>query len=158
MINEIYRIRFDKNTWSYIGTLRNEKKFNLNDHVFFAINGNEIARGTICGVELPPEENPEYRYKIKLPEDLIRQRMGDDFWKEKPDFDKVTLTCDRIFNSIEEAEESAIKNLELDYKIQKENIERYFKRLRGPEKPKSKFDKRLNDALKQAEEKRNEIL
>ena len=125
IINEIYRLRFMQDSWSYVGLLRNEKVFNLHDKVFFTINGNEIAKGEIVGVELPPEQNPEYKYKIKLPEDLIRQRMGDDFYKGK-NFDKVTLICDNIFSTIEEAKESAIAQLEKLYKLQKEEIESYF--------------------------------
>lgn len=132
-INEIYRLSFMKNYWSYVGLLRNEKKFNLNDQVFFVVNGNEIARGEIVGVELPPEQNPEYKYKIKLPEELIRQRMDrDEFYKDNPNFDRVTLICDNIFNTIEEAKESAIKQLDRMYELQKEEIERYFKRFEKP--------------------------
>jgi len=131
-INEIYRLCYMNNHWSYVGLLRNEKKFNLNDQVFFVVNGNEIARGEIVGVELPPEQNPEYRYKIRLPEKLIQQRLGDDFWKDKPDFDRITLDCEKIFNTIEEAKESAIKQLDRMYELQKEEIERYFKRFEKP--------------------------
>lgn len=127
-INEIYRLNFMNNYWSYIGLLRNEKRFNLNDNVFFVINKNEIARGVIVGVELPPEQNPQYRYKIKLPEDLIRQRMDQDEWyKDNPNFGTVTLICDSIFNNIKEAKESAIKKLNHMFELQSEDIERYFK-------------------------------
>ncbi len=126
-IKEIYRLNYMRNYWSYVGTLRNEKKFNLHDKVFFVVNGNEIAKGEIVGVELPPVDNPEYKYKIKLPEELIRQRMdNDDFYKGE-NIDKVTLICDSIFNTVEEAKESAIKQLDKLYKLQKEEIDRYFK-------------------------------
>jgi len=126
-IKEIYRLNYMRNYWSYVGTLRNEKKFNLHDKVFFVVNGNEIAKGEIVGVELPPVDNPEYKYKIKLPEELIRRRMdNDDFYKGE-NFDKVTLICDSIFNTVEEAKESAIKQLDKLYKLQKEEIDRYFK-------------------------------
>lgn len=125
-IKEIYRLNYMRNYWSYVGTLRNEKKFNLHDKVFFVVNGNEIAKGEIVGVELPPVDNSEYKYKIKLPEELIRQRMDyDDFYKGE-NIDKVTLTCGSIFNTVKEAKESAIKQLDKLYKLQKEDIDRYF--------------------------------
>jgi len=126
-IKEIYRLNYMRNYWSYVGTLRNEKKFNLHDKVFFVVNGNELAKGEIVGVELPPVDNPDYKYKIKLPEELIRQRMdNDDFYKGE-NIDKVTLKCDSIFNTVEEAKESAIKQLDKLYKLQKEEIDIYFK-------------------------------
>lgn len=126
-IKEIYRLNYMRNYWSYVGTLRNQKKFNLHDKVFFVVNGNEIAKGEIVGVELPPVDNPEYKYKIKLPEELIRQRMDNDDFYNGENFDKVTLICDSIFNTIEEAKESAIKQLDKLYKLQKKEIDRYFK-------------------------------
>lgn len=132
-INEVYRLNYMKNYFSYVGTLRNQKKFNLNDNVFFVINGNEIARGEIVGVELPPVDNPDYTYKIKLPEDLIREKMeSDDFYKGEG-FDKVSLNCDRIFSTIDEAKESAKKNLEHMYELQSKEIERYFSQFSGSE-------------------------
>jgi hypothetical protein len=126
-IKEIYRLNYMRNYWSYVGTLRNEKKFNLHDKVFFVVNKNEIAKGKIVGVELPPIDNAEYQYKIKLPEELVRLRMNDDDFYKGENIDKVTLICDSIFNTIEEAKESAIKQLDKLYKLQKEEIDRYFK-------------------------------
>jgi hypothetical protein len=115
-----------KDRFSYVGLLRNEKKFSINDKVFFSINNHDIAFGRIVGVELPPAENPEYRYKIELPEKLILQRMEHkDFYAGK-DIDKVDLNCDKIFSTIEEAKESAIKNLERMAELQRVEIDRYF--------------------------------
>lgn len=125
-INQIYRSRFLKDRFSYIGLLRNEKIFNINDKVFFAINGNEIAYGKIIGIELPPTKNPDYQYKIELPEELIRQRMEtEDFYAGK-EFDKIVLNCESIFSTVQEAKDSALKNLECMEKLQREEIERYF--------------------------------
>jgi len=126
-IKEIYRLNFMRDSFSYVG------RFNLNDNVFFAINGNEIARGEIVGIELPPVDNPDYIYKIKLPEDLIRRQMTrDDFYKGEG-FDKVELHCDKIFSTIDEAKESAKKNLEHMYELQSKEIERYFSRFSDSE-------------------------
>lgn len=125
-INQIYRVSFMKDRFSYVGLLRNEKRFNINDKVFFSINGNEIAFGRIVGVELPPVGNPEYQYKIELPEELIRQRMGFEEFYEGKEIDKVTLDCESIFSTAHEAKESALKNLERMEKLQREEIERYF--------------------------------
>jgi hypothetical protein len=125
-INQIYRVYYMKDKFSYVGLLRNEKKFNINDKVFFSINGNEIAFGRIVGVELPPAENPEYQYKIELPEELIRQRMELKKFYEGKEIDKITLHCGSIFSTVQEAKESALKNLERMEKLQREEIERYF--------------------------------
>lgn len=103
--------------WSYVGTLRNEKKFNLNNNVFFVINGNDIARGKIVGIELPPDENPEYIYKIRVPEQLVIH-TGQEYKK---------MVCDKIFNTLAEAKDSAIRQLENRYELQKKEINNYFK-------------------------------
>ena len=126
IINQIYRMPYLKDRFSYVGLLRNEKRFNINDQVFFSINGNEIAFGRIVGVELPPVDNPEYKYKIELPEELIRQRMEFEKFYEGKEIDKVTLDCESIFSTIKEAKESALKNLERMKNLQMEEIERYF--------------------------------
>ena len=128
IITEIYRLNYMRHDWTYIGLLRNEKKFNLNDSIFFVVNGNEIARGKIVGVELPPVSNPEYRYKIKLPKKLIKEQMDDEDFYKGENFDKVTLICDHIFNNIEEAKDSAMQQLEKLYQLQKSEIENYFKK------------------------------
>ena len=125
-IKQIYRVNFMRDSFSYVGTLRNQKRFNIGDRVFFSINGRDISFGNIVGIELPPVQNSEYEYKIQLPEEIIMQKMDrDDFFAGK-NFDKVVLTCERIFYTIEEAKESALKNLEIMAKLQKEEIERYF--------------------------------
>lgn len=126
MISEIYRVEYMRDRFSYVGLLRNEKRFNINDKVFFSIDNHDIAFGRIVGVELLPEQNPEYKYKIELPEDLIRQRMEQKDFYEGANVDKVVINCEQIFNTIAEAKESAIKNLDRMYKLQKEQIDRYF--------------------------------
>jgi hypothetical protein len=125
-INQIYRVPYMKDKFSYVGLLRNEKRFNINDKVFFSINGNEIAFGRIVGVELPPIDNPEYQYKIEIPEEIIRQRMEFKEFYEGKEIDKVVLDCESIFTTVQEAKESALKNLERMSQLQKEEIERYF--------------------------------
>ena len=114
-IKEIYKVRFQKYSWNFIGTLRNAKKFKLRQQVFVGI-GNEIFRGVIIGIELPPEENPDYTYKIQIPEEIADG--------------KITVTCDRLFNSIEEAELSALENAQIHYDLEKKEIENYFNQFR----------------------------
>lgn len=126
MINQIYRVNHMRNEFSYVGLLRNQKRFNINDKVFFSINNHDIAFGRIVGVELPLDQNPEYKYKIELPEELIQQRMDSKDFYEGVDIDKVELNCEYIFATIEEAKQSALKNLERMHKLQKEEIDRYF--------------------------------
>jgi hypothetical protein len=126
MIQNIYRLPYTKERFSYVGLLRNEKKFNLGDDVFFAHKNNEIVLGKIVGVELPPTENAEYLYKIKIPEELVRNNMDTDDFYGGRNFESVTLNCQYIFSSIEEAKESALKNLERMAELQRQEIERYF--------------------------------
>lgn len=122
-IKGIYKVNYFQDKYHFVGTLRNEYKFNLNDDVFFAVNGNEIARGKIVGVELPPTDNPECIYKVQLADDWGGK---EDWFVGKVPQDRITLTCESIFNSIEDAKASAIKNLEEKYALQKNEIERYF--------------------------------
>lgn len=120
-IRDIYEQSFIKNNFSYIGTLRNERKFDIHQNVFFSPSRYEgtIFRGIIIGVELIPEDNPEYRYKIAIPETIAKNKDYSNKTFENVD-------CSSIFDSIEQAKQSAISNLEHSYKIQKESIEHYF--------------------------------
>jgi hypothetical protein len=130
-ITDIYKLSYMSGAFSYAGTLRNEKKFNIGDKVYFAFSGNKIAYGFICGVELPPEQNPDYIYKIQISDWLLYNECN----KEVVDFmhskeigllENVVLKCDRIFSTIDEARTSAVKNLELIYKLEKSAIDIYF--------------------------------
>ena len=133
-INGIYRIHDmmgDSSSWSYVGLLRNEKKFDMGDLVFFAVGLNQIAKGEIVGVELPPKDNPEYRYKIKISDELLKSKVSEWCYTYDENFNKelgrVDLICDRIFTTLEEAKRSALQKAERMYKLQKDSIERYFK-------------------------------
>jgi len=125
-IKEIYRVNYFKDKYNFVGTLRNQYKFNLNDNVFFVINENEIARGRIVGVELPPSDNPEYSYKIQFPKDLLNKHLSFEEIYQGENLGNITLRCDKIFNDIEDAKRSAIKNLQQMFKLQLEEIKRYF--------------------------------
>lgn len=131
-IKEIYKGEYMRGHFTYAGTLRNEFKFNLDDDVFFVIRDNQIARGRVIGVEKTISDNPDYLYKITIPSEFLRQQMeklgvGFHEFQDIKDFKGTTLKCDRIFKTIEEAKESAIKQTNHLYKLQKEEIERYFK-------------------------------
>ena len=131
MITEIYKTHYMRGKFAYVGTLRNAKRFNINDNIFYAY-GQQIIKGVIVGVELPPDENPEYRYKVKLPEEIVRAAVMKA--EENPDWynseykvpETLTLTCDKVFTTIQEAKESAEKNLQNLYKLEKKEIENYF--------------------------------
>ena len=130
-ITDIYKLAYMDGKFSYVGTLRNEKKFNLNDNVYFSYDGNKIAYGVICGVELPPTQNPDYVYKIQVSDWMfynnVEEKVKDFIYSDKVGkIENVTLKCDRIFSTIEEAKQSAIKNLENHYRLEREAIDRYF--------------------------------
>ena len=124
MIKDIYKVSFMKNKWAFVGTLRNEKKFNLHDTVFIQY-GEKIIRCKIVGVELPPKQNPDYIYKVEIPEEIISEEI----LYQVPSEDRlkrISLTCECIFSTVEEAKASARKNLDRMYELQDEEIERYF--------------------------------
>ena len=114
------------NNIEFAGTLRNEKKFQMLQKVFILCD-EAMYQCRIIGVELPPASNPEYIYKIELPQELIEKRDGESYiqYGEK---DRVSRTCEDIFSTIEEAEESAFKKLDSYYKLNKENITKFFER------------------------------
>ncbi len=110
----------------FAGTLRNEKRFELNQNVFIQSHG-AMYQCKIVGIELPPAENPEYKYLIELPKELIKLRENESIICLDEVKDRVSKTCEHIFVSIEEAKESALLALERKYVLNKENIERFFK-------------------------------
>lgn len=112
------------NNIEFAGTLRNEKKFKMLQKVFILCD-ESMYQCRIIGIELPPASNPEYIYKIELPQELIEKREGESYihYGEK---DRVSRTCEDIFSTIEEAKESALERLDLHYKLNKENITKFF--------------------------------
>ena len=120
-IYDIYKITFMHNDFSYAGCFRNQKKFNINDLVYFTINKHDIFPGRIIGIELTLGEGGEYLYKIELPERVV-SKIGED-GKYK---DSVILDCESIFYTPEEAKKSAIEHLDKMYRLQKEQIDNYF--------------------------------
>ena len=124
-INNIYKVQYLWNDFAYAGCLINEKRFNIDDQVFFSTNGHKIARGKIVGIKkIFYANNPEYLYEVEIPEEFIS--MSDPYYKDKKLSD-IEISCKDIFFSLEEAKESAIKNLNSMAKLQMEQIEKYFK-------------------------------
>jgi len=131
-IKDIYKLSYMNGSFSYVGTLRNQKRFNIHDKVYFSYLGNKISYGVICGVELPTEQNPEYIYKIQVSDWMFYNTVNEEtkefiYSESVGELKNVTLKCDKIFSTVDEAKQSAIKNLEHHYKLEKEGIERYFK-------------------------------
>lgn len=126
-ISDIYKVTYMTNRFAYVGLLRNEKRFNIGDNVFVAIADNRIIRTTIVGVELPPVENHDYIYKIRIPKEWVKENCPE--WIDFNESEKYefTLICDRIFSSIEEAKQSAIKNANRMHELELQQIEIYFK-------------------------------
>ena len=56
---------------------------------------------------------PDFIYKLRLPEGILEKNT-------------IELDCKLIFNSIEEAKESALKQLETMTKIWHDDIDRFF--------------------------------
>lgn len=133
MIEDIYASNYMHNKFSYVGTLRNAKKFNIGDRVFFNYKDNKIFPGEIVGVERLPAENPEYVYKVQIPEKIVYEAsdFSEDFFAHDTT-KRYTLTCKSIFSSVAEAMASAEAQLELQYQLQKEEIERYFSKFIKP--------------------------
>lgn len=118
-INNIYKVSF-QNSWDrYYGFLRNEKKFNIGDSVFIGYGNESIFRGIVMGVELTDNENPEAIYKIQIPNGLVYDFDGNENTSLK-------LNCNRVFNSLEDAKESRIKQSNKLHKLEIENIEKFF--------------------------------
>jgi len=112
---------------SFAGTLRNQKKFELHQKVFIESHG-MMHQCKIVGVTLPPAENPEYEYLIEIPKELVELLDG-----EYPSGlgmikGRISKTCENIFATVEEAKQSALNELDHKYRLNKDNIERFFKR------------------------------
>jgi hypothetical protein len=119
-IDNIYTVKF-QNSWDrYYGFLRNEKRFNLDDSVFIAYGNDKIFRGIVKGVEIEDALNPNIFYKIEIPKELVYDFEGNEETSLK-------LTCKYIFNSLDDAKESRIKQLNKMHKLELESIEKFFK-------------------------------
>lgn len=124
-IYDILRLSYMKESFSYIGKLRNEQVFNIGQSVFFSPSEYQgcLFRGIIVGIELTNQENPEYLYKIQIPEEMA---VLADEENENKIFEKIN--CSSIFNSVAEAKASALQNCEHLYKVQTEAINLFFSR------------------------------
>lgn len=101
----------------YVGLLRNEKVFSIGDDVFIGWAKDNIFRSKIIGIEMIYNDgNPYYVYKVTVPKEVFS------FGK-----DHLELICDTIFSSIEEAKQSRLKCIEKKYRLELENINRFFK-------------------------------
>jgi hypothetical protein len=113
-IINIEQYRYHSGQINFAGTLRNAKKFELFQDVFI-LHDDKMVQCRIVGIELPPSDNPDYTYKIELPKEFIKDQTL-----------RVSKTCSTIFSSLEEAKESAMRELDSKYRLNKENIERFF--------------------------------
>lgn len=101
----------------FAGLLRNEKQFGLFQNVFI-MYGTNIVQCKIVGIELPPTSNADYIYKIEIPSEFIDKKSSGN--------ERVSMICDNIFSSINEAKESALKHIEKYYELNKRNVENFF--------------------------------
>lgn len=120
-IENIYSVKF-QNSWDrYYGLLRNEKVFNLNDSVFVAYGNDKIFRGIIRGVTLQDRKNPEIIYKVEIPRGLVYDFINDE------ETESISLNCNTIFSSLEEAKQSRIDQINKLHRLELENAEKFFK-------------------------------
>jgi len=119
MITEIYKEYYWQNEYQYIGKMRNQDRFQINENVFFRNNDNTICRGIIVGVELIPKQNPEYIYKVKIPKEiLVNDKINKDQF--------INVSCDPLFKSLQDAKERVIKDFKNRIQIESKKIEDYF--------------------------------
>ncbi len=116
-IRDIYRVQYMEHGYAYAGTLRNEKKFNINDIVFVGVK-NTIMKCRVIGVELELDQNPNYIYKLHIPKDAVN---------DDSEVETMKITCSTIFSSLEDAKKSAIQNLQRMAKLQLSEINSFFK-------------------------------
>ena len=101
----------------YIGLLRNQKIFSIGDEVFIGWAKDNVFRSKIVGIEMKYNDgNTEYVYKVTVPKEVFN------FGSEHAE-----LICDTIFNSLEEARESRLRCIEQKYRLEVENINKFFK-------------------------------
>jgi len=152
-IYDIYKVRF-RNYVDFRGTLRNERKFELNQKVFVGYGhceNIEVYPAIVVGIKEDKDSmNPSYIYELKLPEWAIKKqkskynvsisdipfykfllkRKVKKFFAGKIEEEEkyINLDCQYIFNSIEEAKELLIANFDLMTTLNREDIDRYCKR------------------------------
>ncbi len=121
-ITNIYKTTFQNHYQKYLGLLRNEKRFNIGDVVFIGYGDDSIFQTTIRGVNLSDDfEYPKFIYKIEIPKEMAIDE----------DNKYIEIICDTIFNSIEEAKQSRIKQAEKLYKLEVDKINQFFKQYKN---------------------------
>lgn len=109
---ESFRSKYDDR---FSGTIRNQFDFNIGEKVYIECRG-KMMQCEIIGKEKTPTDNADWFYKIEIP----------NVCDSPVDIDTISLTCDRIFKSKEDAKYSAMKHLERMYELDKENLEKFF--------------------------------
>ena len=125
-IDNIYKVRFENYYDKYYGFLRNEKKFSLGDDVFIGYGNDSIFRGTIRGIELSDDLNPEIYYKVEIPKGLVFNFDG-------TEETSLRLNCNYVFSSLDDAKESRIKQLNKMHALELQSIDRFFNQFKDDE-------------------------
>ncbi len=100
----------------YVDLLRDEKKFNLGDDVFIGWSKDTIFKSKIIGVKIKYNDgNPYTMYKVTIPKEVFSFNA-----------DHAEMICDTIFSTVEEARQSRLKCIEHKYKLEVENINKFF--------------------------------
>ena len=117
-ITNIYKTTFQNHYQKYLGLLRNEKRFIIGDLEYIVYGDHSIYQTTITRLNLSDVfEYPKFIYKIEIPKEMAIDE----------DNKYIEIICDTIFNSIEEAKQSRIKQAEKLYKLEVDKINQFFK-------------------------------
>lgn len=122
-INNIYSKHL-KDRWAFAGDYISDKKFLLGDNVFFSAYSGVIFNGRILGISFARGDESKFEYKIEVPQALVD--YAEQNFPSPWNADKISVPCNLVFSSPEEARDSAVMELERTYTLSKEEISRYF--------------------------------
>jgi hypothetical protein len=113
--------------FGYFDERQNAKQFNLRDRAFFTSylgNGTDIMQGIVYGMRLGgvDPENPRLVYDMAVVDSKKSTR-------DKPEIIEG-VDPSALFSTLDEAEASALKQLQFKCELQREYIEAFFKAAR----------------------------
>lgn len=130
--DRILKYQFARDRFEYRIGLRNERKFEIGDQVFLSYNDHDLVCGTVVGVLKTADENPDYIYTVQVPEawvyEVIPQEQRESFFNKDVQGYTLSRKCNNVFSDTNQAKQSAIDHMNHLFKVQRDEIERYFSR------------------------------